>query len=84
MIAVAVIVVAMASLVAFSPLIHRDTRRRWETGKGAGLGSHWMPCGGRRWKTRTNSGRLQLEVPAPAPSPGDKGLDDGRIVIDLN
>jgi hypothetical protein len=25
----------------------------------------------------------QVEMPAPAPSPGDKGLDEGRIVIEL-
>lgn len=84
MIAVAVIVVATASLLAFAPLIHRDTRRRWEKDIGGGLGSAldavWRPSvedAHAQWEA-------QVEMPAPAPSPGDKGVDVGRIVIDLN
>lgn len=68
MIAVAVIMVALASLVAFSPLIHRDTRRRWETGKGAGLGSAldavWRPSvedANEQWEASARSAGSRAE-----------------------
>ncbi len=84
-IAVAVIVVATASLLALAPLIHRDTRRRWEKGiGGGGLGSAldavWRPSA----EDAHAQWEAQVEMPAHAPSPGDKGLDKGRIVIDLH
>lgn len=81
----AIIVVATTTVLAFAPLIHRDTRRRWEKGiSGGGMGSAldavWRPSaeGARaEWES-------QVEMPAPAPSPGDKALDEGRIVIELH
>ncbi|HAS32835.1 MAG: hypothetical protein CMF56_12895 [Leifsonia sp.] len=84
-IAVAVIVVATASLLALAPLIHRDTRRRWEKGiGGGGLGSAldavWRPSA----EDAHAQWEAQVEMPAPAPSPGEKGLDSGRVVIDLH
>jgi hypothetical protein len=85
MIAGVAIVAVAAGVVALGPLIHRDTRRRWERGTGGGgLGSAldavWRPSvedAHAQWEA-------QVEMPAPAPSPGDKGLDDGRIVIELH
>ncbi len=85
MIVVAIIVTATAGVLALAPLIHRDTRRRWEKGlSGGGLGSAldavWRPSAEdahKQWEA-------QVEMPAPAPSPGDKGLDDGCIVIELH
>lgn len=84
-IAVALILVATAGLLAFAPLIHRDTRRRWEKGLGGGgLGSAmdavWRPSA----EDAHAQWDAQVELPARAPSPAGKGLDDGRIVIDLH
>jgi hypothetical protein len=83
-IAGAVIVAATASLLALIPRIHRDTRRRWEKGmSGGGLGSAmdavWRPSA----EDAHAQWQAQVEMPAPVPSPGDKGLDEGRIVIEL-
>ena len=85
MIAAPGVVVATASLIALAPLIHRDTRRRWEKGiGGGGLGSAldavWQPSA----EDAHAQWEAQVEMPAPAPSPGDKWLDNGRIVIDLH
>lgn len=85
MVAVVIIVAATASVLALAPLIHRDTRRRWEKGiAGGGLGSALDAV----WRPTAEDARAQwdaqVELPAPAPSPGDKGLDDGRIVIELH
>jgi hypothetical protein len=84
-IAVGVVVAATAGLLALAPLIHRDTRRRWEKGMaGGGLGSAldavWRPSA----EDAHAQWEAQVELPAPAPSTGDKGLDEGRIVIDLH
>lgn len=84
MIAVAVIAVATASLVAFAPFIHRDMRRRWEKDIGGGLGSALDAVRRPSAEDAHAQWEAQIEMPAPAPSPGHKGLDDGRIVIDLN
>jgi hypothetical protein len=85
MIAVVTIVAAIASVFALAPLIHRDTRRRWEEGVGGGgLGSAldavWRPSA----EDAHAQWEAQVELPAPAPSPGDKGLDEGRIIIELS
>jgi hypothetical protein len=85
LIAVAIIVAATATVLALTPLIHRDTRRRWEKGiSGGGLGSAldavWRPSA----EDAHAQWEAQVDMPAPAPSPGDKGLDEGRIVIDLH
>lgn len=85
MIAVAIIAAAGASVLALAPLIHRDTRRRWAKGAGGGgLGSAldavWRPSA----EDAHAQWEAQVEMPAPAPSPGDKGLDDGRILIELH
>lgn len=85
MIAGAIIVVATATLLAFAPLIHRDTRRRWEKGiSGGGMGSAldavWRPSA----EDALAEWEAQVEMPALAPSPGDRALDEGRIVIELH
>lgn len=84
MIAVAIIVAATASVLALSPVIRRNTRRRWEKGiSGGGLGSAldavWRPSA----EDAHAQWEAQVEMPAPAPSPGGKGLDEGHIVIEL-
>lgn len=84
MIAAAVVLAATAVMLALTPLIRRDTRRRWARGiSGGGLGSAldavWRPSA----EDAHAQWEAQIEMPAPAPSPGDKGLDEGRIVIDL-
>lgn len=68
------------------PAMVRDTRRRQARGEGggagglgAGLDAVWRPSveeANQEWKA-------SVEAPAPAPAPGDKGLDDGLIVIEV-
>ncbi|WP_442574171.1 hypothetical protein ACSBPH_09860 [Microbacterium sp. F51-2R] len=82
--AVAIIVVAAATVVALVPLLHRDRSRRWEKrisggGLGSALDAVWRPSA----EDAHAQWEAQVEMPAPAPSPGDKGLDEGRIVIEL-
>ena len=83
-IAVAIIVAAAATVVALVPLLHRDGRGRWEKrisggGLGSALDAVWRPSA----EDAHAQWEAQVEMPAPAPSPGDKGLDEGRIVIEL-
>jgi hypothetical protein len=83
--AVAIIVVASATVVALVPLLHRDRSRRWEKrisggGLGSALDAVWRPSA----EDAHAQWEAQVEMPAPAPSPGDKGLDEGRIVIELH
>jgi hypothetical protein len=85
MIAVAIIVAATACVLALAPRIHRDTRRRWEKGVAGGglcsaLDAIWRPSA----EDAHAQWEAQVEMPAPAPSPADKGLDDGRIIIELH
>jgi hypothetical protein len=84
MIAVAIIAAATAGVLALAPLIHRDTRRRWAKGAGGGLGSAldavWRPSA----EDAHAQWEAQVEMPAPAPSPGDMGLDDGPVVIEMH
>lgn len=83
-IAAVVVLAATAVVLALTPLIHRDTRRRWADGmSGGGVGSAldavWRPSA----EDAHAQWEAQIETPAPAPSPSDKGLDEGRIVIEL-
>lgn len=85
MIAVAIIIAATAGVLALAPHIHRDTRRRWAKGTGGGgLGSAldavWRPSA----EDAHAQWEAQVEMPAPAPIPGDKGLDGGRVIIELH
>ncbi len=84
MIAIGVALAATAGVLALTPLIRRDTRRRWAKGiGGGGLGSAfdavWRPSA----EDAHADWEAQVEMPAPAPSPGDEALEDGRIVIEL-
>ncbi|GAA1694184.1 hypothetical protein GCM10009808_09090 [Microbacterium sediminicola] len=82
LIAIAAVLAATAIVLAFVPLIRRDTRRRWANGMGGGgmgaaLDAVWRPSA----QDAHAEWNAQSEMPAPAPSPGDKGLDEGVVVI---
>lgn len=80
-------VLAAIVLVALAPRMRRwNLRRQLEGGGGSlsgvagGLDAVWRPSADEAradWEA-------QVEMPAPAPSPGDKGLDDGPLVIELS
>lgn len=85
LVVVVAVLAATVAVLALAPLLRRDTRRRWEKGMGGGgmgsaLDAVWRPSAEEahaQWEA-------QIEMPAPAPTPGDKGFDDGRIVIRLD
>ncbi len=47
---------------------------------GSALDAVWRPSA----EDARTEWEAQVEMPAPAPSPGDKALDEGRIVIELH
>jgi hypothetical protein len=80
------VLLAAVVVAAFAPKLQRDNlRRQLEggggslSGLGAGFDAVWRPSAEEahaQWQAAT-------EMPAPAPTPGDKGLDDGPLVIDV-
>jgi hypothetical protein len=82
----AALVVAAVGVGFAMPAMLRDTRRRQAAGAGGslagiagGMDAVWRPSAEEAhadWESA-------VEMPAPAPLAGDKGLDDGRITIDV-
>lgn len=80
-------IVLAAVAVAFAmPAMLRDTRRRQAAGAGGslagiagGMDAIWRPSA----EESHADWEAAVELPAPAPLAADKGLDDGRITIEV-
>lgn len=79
-------VLAGAAMAWAIPAMLRHTRRRQAHGAGGslagiagGMDAVWRPSA----DEANADWAAAVEMPAPAPVAGDKGLDDGRITIEV-
>ena len=83
----AAVIATAGVFTALAPRWKRDNLRRQLDGGGGSLGGIGAGFDA-VWRPSVEDAHAQWEasvqLPAPAPTPGDKGLDEGPLVIDVS